>query len=160
MEHRVEGRSLSDPRPDDQFRCTAPAGFSDSRILCLQWVVGLGTGPAQAPLSRGCERQQTSMPSGSGLLPGPTLRAPRARWDLGHWYGWTIPVVVLSSTGLSSAEYGWPPLVVTWGRRLGVAESCHVAQHRSRVRSGGGCCSRRHLLGHRVEQVCIAYRGQ
>ena len=99
LEHRVEGRSLSDLRPDDQFRCTALAGFSDSRILCLQWVVGLGTGPAQAPLSRGCERQQTSMPSGSGLLPGPTLRAPRARWDLGHWVGWTIPVVVQSGAG-------------------------------------------------------------
>ena len=79
-EHRVEGRSLSDLRPDDQFRCTARAGFSDSRMLCLQWVVGLGTGPAQALLSCDCERQQTSMRSGSGLLPGPTLRAPRARW--------------------------------------------------------------------------------
>ena len=50
LEHRVEGRSLSDLRPDDQFRCTALAGFSDSRILCLQWVVGLGTGLAHALL--------------------------------------------------------------------------------------------------------------
>ena len=99
-EHRVEGRSLSDLRPDDQLRCIALAGYSDSCLQCLQWVVGLGTGPAQAPLSCGCERQQTSiMPSGSGLLPGPTLRALRARWDLGHWYGWTMPVVVLSSAG-------------------------------------------------------------
>ena len=83
LEHRVEGRSLSDLRPDDQFRCTARAGFSDSRMLCLQWVVGLGTGLAHALLSCDRERQQTSMPSGSGLLPGPTLCAPRARWD--HW---------------------------------------------------------------------------
>ena len=98
-EHRVEGRSLSDLRPNDQFRCTALAGFSDSRMLCLQWVVGLGTGLAHALLSCERERQQTSMPSGSGLLPGPTLRAPRARWDLGLGVGWTSSKVVLSGAG-------------------------------------------------------------
>ena len=86
-EHRVGGRSLSDLRPEDRFRCTALAGCSASRIQCLQWVVGVETGLAHPMLSCDHERQQTSMPSGSGLLPGPTLRAPRARWD--HWaLGW------------------------------------------------------------------------
>ena len=58
-----------------------------------------GAGQQHGLLLRALDWQQTSMPSGSGLLPGPTLRAPRARWDLGHWVGWTIPVVVLSGAG-------------------------------------------------------------
>ena len=54
-----------------------------------------GAGQQHGPLLRAPNWQQTSMPSGSGLLPGPTLRAPRARWDqkFGHWYGYTMPVV-------------------------------------------------------------------
>ena len=81
-EHRVGGRSLSVLRPDDQLRCNALAGCSGSRIQCLQWVAGVAAAPAHAPLACAHGRQQTSMPSGSGLLPGPALRAPRARWDL------------------------------------------------------------------------------
>ena len=62
-------------------------------MLCLQWVAGTAAAPSHALLEGAPERQQTSMPSGSGLLPGPTLRALRARWD--HWaLGWLGPVVV------------------------------------------------------------------
>ena len=119
-EHRVEGRSLSDLRPDDQFRCTALAGFSDNRMLCLQWVAGTAAAPSHALLEGAPGRQQTSMPSGSGLLPGPTLRALRARWDHGHW-GWVDPNGSLSGAGWSSAEHSWLPLVVSWGKKLVVS---------------------------------------
>ena len=53
--------------------------------MCLQMVklAGAGLQHGQLPCDHG--RQQTSMPSGSGLLPGPASRALRAWWD--HW-GW------------------------------------------------------------------------
>ena len=73
--HRVGGRSLSVLRPDDQLRCKALAGCSGSSILCLQWMAGVAAAPAHALLACAHGWQQTSMPSGSGLLPGPTLRA-------------------------------------------------------------------------------------
>ena len=40
-----------------------------------------GAGQQHGLLPRALGRQQTSMPSGSGLLPGPALRALRARRD-------------------------------------------------------------------------------
>ena len=93
-EHRVGGRSVSVLRPDDQLRCKALAGCSGSSILCLQWMAGVAAAPAHALMACAHGRQQTSMPLGSGLLPGPTLRAPRARWDHGQWDGWTTLLVV------------------------------------------------------------------
>ena len=127
-EHRVGGRSLSVLRPDDQLRCNALAGCSGSRIQCLQWVAGVAAAPAHALLACAHGRQQTSMPSGSGLLPGPTLRAPRARWDLGQWDGWTIPTGGSGvSAGWCSAEHGWPlpsSLWIVFGSECLVAEPC------------------------------------
>ena len=112
---RVEGRSVSGPRAARQTApvlCTERAAHTAAQ--CLQMVKLAGAGQQHGLLLRALGRQQTSMPSGSGLLPGPTLRAPRAQCqDLGHWFGWTIPVIVWFSAGRSSAEHSWPPLVVT-----------------------------------------------
>ena len=83
---RVEGRSLSGLRPDSLFRCSAL-----DRLLTLPQSVpaageaGQGAGQQHAPALHLSARQQTSMPSGSGLLPGPVSRALRAWRD--HW-GW------------------------------------------------------------------------
>ena len=78
---RDGGRSLSVLRPDSLRQCSALAWLI---TLLLQPADGDGWQEAGWPhgtLPCSAGLQQTSMPSGSGLLPGPILRAPRAWWD-------------------------------------------------------------------------------
>ena len=72
---RDGGCSLSVLRPDSLRRCSALAWLLTLPHSCLQMVMAgwVLAGPTEhGPLPRAVGRQQTSMPSGSGLLPGPT----------------------------------------------------------------------------------------
>ena len=69
---RVEGRSVSGLRPDSLLRCSALGGLltQPHNFLCQLMVKKLAcAGQQHGLLSRALGRQQTSMPSGSGLLP-------------------------------------------------------------------------------------------
>ena len=76
---RVEGRSVSGLRPDSlhPVPCIGWAAHTAAHCACCwgSWLVLAGSTARVALLGR----QHTSMPSGSGMLPGPALRAPRAR---------------------------------------------------------------------------------
>ena len=78
---RVEGRSVSGFRPDSlhPVPCIGWADHTAAHCACCwgSWLVLAGSTARVARLGR----QHTSMPSGSGMLPGPALRAPRARRD-------------------------------------------------------------------------------
>ena len=78
---RDGGRSLSVLRPDSLRQCSALAWLITLLQLPAYGDGWLGAGWPHGTLPCSAGRQQTSMPSGSGLLPGPILRAPRARWD-------------------------------------------------------------------------------
>ena len=111
---RDGGRSLSVLRPDSLCQCSALAWLLSLPHSGLQMGASwLSAGWHHGPLPCALGRRQTSMPTGSGLPPGPTLRAPRARWDLGQWDGWTIPtggscLYAGGGAGWCSAEHGWP----------------------------------------------------
>ena len=78
---RVEGRSVSGLRPDSlhPVPCIGWVAHTDAQCACCwgSWLVLAGSTARVAHLGR----QHTSMPSGSGMLPGPALRAHRARRD-------------------------------------------------------------------------------
>ena len=141
---RAESRSVSDPEPeslaaeprprrDRPVPSAGPGATIRHRVLsgkssfllltgcshCRTGVpaageAGPGAGQQHAPASHLSARQQTSMPSGSGLLPGPVSRALRAWRD--HW-GWvwlylTQSLAMFSTTVCSSEHGGLPPFVL------------------------------------------------
>ena len=79
VSHTGRGPGGHGPRPTGQLRCSALGWPAHNRTGVSADGEAGWCWPAARPSVARLGWQHTSMPSGSGMLPGPALRAPRAR---------------------------------------------------------------------------------